>query len=253
MAAQRVLLALSGVAGAMHVSVAGRGAVREEMTMLRDDLVRVFEVSPAYDKRAESGGKYGQHCVDMLWLVKGELGVIQFRLFTGWYKGCVTPPGTVWREMRVVASGSKELSAPMPADIGYHSPKPMYEGQTEMDCHVLPGGKCFYDGSGLNAMNYFAVLVHEGGEKLWEALEREYAQRFEGARRGQCRVYMLQGVRILDTGLVRDAQGARKGQLVAEGRDGVWCYANYTGGRSRLRAEQWLMAKVEQEGEGENV
>lgn len=149
------------------------------MTHPRKYLERIFEISPAYDKRAESGGKYGQHCAEMLWLVKGERGVVQFRLFSGWYKGCVTPPRTEWREMRVARSGDASLSAPMPADIGYHSPNPTYEGQTEMDCHLLPAGKCFYDGSSLNATDYFAVLVHEGGEKLWEALESYYVEHFE--------------------------------------------------------------------------
>jgi hypothetical protein len=39
-----------------------------------------------------------------------------------------------------------------PWDLGYHSPKPLYEGQEpfDLDCDVI-GGPCHYDGSSLSA------------------------------------------------------------------------------------------------------
>lgn len=140
------------------------------------DLTHEFFIYPAYDKRPE----YGQHCVDMLWLVKGPLGVVQFRLFTGWYPDIIGKPDLPWQELSANKKRyADRLDMPMPADIGYHSPKPMYEGQSDMECSLLPGGHCYYDGSSLNADRYFAILVHEGGEALWKALDAYYHERFE--------------------------------------------------------------------------
>ncbi|MCK5017257.1 MAG: hypothetical protein KAS32_09300 [Candidatus Peribacteraceae bacterium] len=34
-------------------------------------------------------------------------------------------------------------------DVGYHSNKPMYEGQDRIDCDLLKKGVCYYDGSSL--------------------------------------------------------------------------------------------------------
>jgi hypothetical protein len=99
-------------------------------------------------------------------LVKGERGVIQFVLFTGWL-----PAPEEFQE---------NVNPPLPADIGYHSPMPMYEGQNPMSgkCDVL-GGVCYYDGSSLNARQPFLVLCNSGGEALWKYLEDTYRSKFE--------------------------------------------------------------------------
>jgi hypothetical protein len=112
----------------------------------------------------------------MLFYVIGKCGVIQFMLMTGWSKGCIPPPDTPWQKMRVI---DEECGKPMPADLGYHSPVPMYEGQTKVDsCEFMPDG-CYYDGSSLNADRIFSILVHEGGDAVWAALEQEYHERFK--------------------------------------------------------------------------
>jgi hypothetical protein len=145
------------------------------------DLTRDIVIYPAYDKRPQ----YSQHCVDMVWMLKGPLGIVQFRLFTGWSVRVIGLPTLDWQELSMSRpryhspEEHEAVSAPMPADIGYHSPKPMYEDQTSMKCELLPQGQCYYDGSTLNADRYFAILVHEGGEALWKALEEYYHERFE--------------------------------------------------------------------------
>jgi hypothetical protein len=151
------------------------------------ELQRELIVYPAYDRRSEG---YGQHCVDMLWLVKGELGVIQFRLFTGWSAAVIGKPDLDWSDLHATLPRMYETTEkvwpPMPADIGYHSPVPKYEGQEPMGkCDLLPQGFCYYDGSGLNADRYFSILVHEGGEALWKALEQYYAELFETTLAGE--------------------------------------------------------------------
>lgn len=68
---------------------------------------------------------------------------------------------------------------PQPADLGYHSPVPMYEGQTKRDdCQYLPGGTCYYDGSSLAAESVFNILVEQGSEGVWKHLEEVYNDRF---------------------------------------------------------------------------
>lgn len=132
------------------------------------ELQRVIEFDKAWDRRSSDPKKdYGVHGVDMRWYVKGPLGVIQFVVYTNWM-------------LSDMGRNRDKIMPPMPADIGYHSPRPMYEGQGQMDpCALLPQGKCYYDGSSLNAERYFDILVAQGGEALWVELEKEYARRFE--------------------------------------------------------------------------
>lgn len=154
------------------------------------ELRHEIEISPAYDHRAE--GK-GQNCVDMTWYVTGPKGVIQFRLFTGWGKQIIPTPERPWQELNIPypCGHDQGLWEPMPADLGYHSYVPLYEEQTTMgSCPRLGGKDCYYDGSGLNAYRIFSILVHEGGDAVWAALEAEYELRFkdveaEGLRREQ--------------------------------------------------------------------
>ncbi len=113
-----------------------------------------------------SGGSHGRHGLEMRWLVIGEKGAIQFLLFAGW-----TPEPERY--------GKEILSPPLPADLGYHSYVPMYEGQEPMHgiCDVL-NTICYYDGSGLNADEPFRVLCNEGGDALWAYLDAVYRNRF---------------------------------------------------------------------------
>lgn len=126
-------------------------------------LERIVKFYPAFDKRDSDPKKdYGIHCVDLLMLVKGEKGAVQFRLFTGWY-----------------LSHLDQKSEPAPADLGYHSLKPIYEDQTPIseNCEWL-NAPCYYDGSGLNAQRVFDVLLKEGSDGVWRELEEYYNEVF---------------------------------------------------------------------------
>lgn len=67
---------------------------------------------------------------------------------------------------------------PMAADIGFHSIKPMYDGQEgRPDCKFLRDTTqlCYYDGSGLNAQNvYKKFLKTFDPETIWVELEKYY-------------------------------------------------------------------------------
>lgn len=66
-------------------------------------------------------------------------------------------------------------------DVGYHSPRPMYEEHSPMgSCHLLEGD-CFYDGSGLQAEKLLERVMVNGeivDDLIWVFLEEYYAWRF---------------------------------------------------------------------------
>ena len=146
-----------------------------------ETLERRFEITPAWDKRSADPSKnYGIGCATMRFYVIGPDGAIQFVCMTGWYphiiKKTTFDDWSDWAELRIRI---QPHDAPLPSDLGYHSPIPRYEGQELMDgnCPIL-NGPCYYDGSGLNAMKPFSILVHEGSDRLWEFLEAYYHETF---------------------------------------------------------------------------
>lgn len=132
-------------------------------------MEHITQINGAWDKRDKDPSKnYGIHGVEMRFVLKGPEGAVQFLLYTGWHLPEVT------REI-----GQQK---PMPADLGYHSPTPRHEGQEQMNdgkgCEYLDGKPCYYDGSGCNAYGMWEVLLKEGSEGVWKALECVYSDLF---------------------------------------------------------------------------
>lgn len=48
------------------------------------------------------------------------------------------------------------------------------------ECKHVKGGKCYYDGSGLNADRVFEILRREGSDGVWRELEEYYTETFGG-------------------------------------------------------------------------
>lgn len=143
---------------------------------------RIVEFGPAWDRRDPTPSKnYGIHGVELRMYLKGPKGAIQFVLYTNWH----LPEVQEELDRKFLArpdSVGLRVRAPMPADLGYHSPVPLWEGQEPMsrECHVLgPGVTCYYDGSSLNAERIYEVLLREGSEGVWKELEEEYHSRFD--------------------------------------------------------------------------
>lgn len=126
---------------------------------------RRVEVTPAYDRR---NAGCGVGSCTLRFLLMGPRGTTQFVMLTGWYL-----PGVEYdfrqQDYRPEAIGM---------DVGYHSPTPMYEGQASMPCDVLPGGRCYYDGSSIAAHGVMRQLIEEGHEAVWRRLEADYMARF---------------------------------------------------------------------------
>jgi hypothetical protein len=126
-----------------------------------------------------AGGSHGIHGLDITFYATGDKGVVQFALSTGW------KPVAVDKNNRfgLVPGMDKETAHlhPLPTDLGYHSPKPMYEGHDALTdkCDVLGGKKCYYDGSGLNANDAYYTLINGGDKELWKFLDQYYLCVFE--------------------------------------------------------------------------
>ena len=139
-------------------------------------LKREIHISPAFDKRSSDPSKnYGIHGVELCFILKGEQGAIQFVIYTNWMLPHV-------REEYDLKT-NHHLCHPIPADIGYHSRTPKYEGQKSLtdDCTVI-GGACYYDGSGLQAEDVFNIMVEKGGDAMWAEMEDRYNQLFNRMR-----------------------------------------------------------------------
>lgn len=140
-----------------------------------------IETEPAYHEVP----KHGVHGLTLGFLLRGDKGAVQFVLYTNWML-----PETYewWSETGKAARHLNEYgeyeSCPLPADLGFHSYKPMYGEQEPLtdSCHILHNKPCYYGGSTLNAKEPFQVLVREGLEGLWKYLEGYYNEVFEEER-----------------------------------------------------------------------
>ena len=123
-----------------------------------------------------AGGYHGLHGLTLWFYVKGDKGVVQASIYTGWI------PTQVERDDLGTRIFDLSGGTPMPMDLGYHAREPQWEGQEVCrdSCWLLDGEPCYYDGSGLNAYDAGYTLVNGGSEELWKFLDGYYRHVFEG-------------------------------------------------------------------------
>jgi len=144
----------------MSASALRRGAfgdVRQEV----DGFTRIVVFEPGYNDPTTGPHSYGRHGMQLRFLLVGPLGATTFLMFTPFV------PGTI-------AHGSIENGHTMAADLGHHWATPTYEGESTYECEYIPGGMCYYDGSGLRADRALTVFVEDGIDALWALLRSEY-------------------------------------------------------------------------------
>jgi hypothetical protein len=141
-------------------------------------MKKEITISAAYDKRDPDPKKnYGMHGCTLSFVLTGELGAVQFVLYTNWQLPHVTEER--WSKYEDDFT-RRLLTEPMPVDLGYHSPKPMYAGQTVVtkSCPYLNDKPCYYDGSGLNAEPVYKLMLEGGSDAVWKELEEYYTHTF---------------------------------------------------------------------------
>lgn len=133
-------------------------------------LERQITITPAYDRRhPDPARNYGIGSATMSFYVSSPLGVVQLVIGMGWY---------LEHAVEEFKHKGTELR-PKAYDLGYHSPRPMYEGQKPRPaCPHLNGQPCYYDGTTLGAVGPFKLLITQGLDALWEFLEAEHRRWF---------------------------------------------------------------------------
>jgi hypothetical protein len=130
-------------------------------------------IRPAYDKRHSDPCKnYGIHACELLFILKGEKATITFLLYTGWHLPNVT--------QEFLERFDHTIYKPTPADIGYHSTVPMYEGHEPMDkvCEFI-GSPCYTGGSSIDSDEFYDELLKKGSKGVWRKMKEYYRERFE--------------------------------------------------------------------------
>lgn len=143
--------------------------------MEQEKLQRIVEMEPAYDKRDPDPSKnYGIHGVNLRMVLKGKKGAVQFLIYTGWHLPHVQ------EELDNKHQLDHLFHKPIPADVGYHSPKPIHGDYkpTSESCPYLDGKPCYCDGSALHAEKVFGILLEKGSDGVWGHLEDYYDRTF---------------------------------------------------------------------------
>lgn len=149
------------------------------LTQVTDGVMsRSITMQPGYDHRS-FGCDHGQHGMTVRFLMQGPLGAVQFVFYL-----LDMVPGN----FEFGNSKPNGVRSIMSVDLGYHSPVPIYENQRQMDCDFILGGRCYYDGSGLDAGPVLEAFAEHGPHAVWAELARMYQGVFvdqEGAGFGQ--------------------------------------------------------------------
>lgn len=140
---------------------------------------RILILHPPFDKTAEN---YGIHGADLTMVLCKDVRAVQFKAFLPVYLPHVVDNLT---------STMHKLYNPfkgMGADVGYHSPYPMFEDHQpiEDDCEFT-GGKCYYDGSSLRAERWYKEWLEKGCDAIWRKLEVEWKDRFNEVSEKSCK------------------------------------------------------------------
>lgn len=140
---------------------------------MSDVFTREVSFRPAFDRRdAEPSKNYGIGSVRITFVLKGELGAVQWMIGTDWDVPSARATRSYYPDQGKVTGW----------DLGYHSPRPLYDGQSPMgECDVLEG-QCFYDGSSLNADLLVENFIAQGDAYVWAALEAYYRFTFADAQ-----------------------------------------------------------------------
>ena len=128
---------------------------------------RQIFIKPAFDWRRESDHRnFGIGSIRIWFILIGEQGAVQWQIGTEWF--------TESARAHLAHFSREPKHKPDGWDLGYHSKEPRWEGQLEMDCDHLPEGKCYYDGSTMNADLLVEGFLNGGDDWVWNRLEAYY-------------------------------------------------------------------------------
>ena len=100
---------------------------------------KIVKFGMPFDRRSDIPSKnYGIGSMQIWFILKGKKGAVQVMIGTQCYLN------ETIREYNLkgidLFEGNKSFDC---WNVGYHSPKPMYKGQSKMDCDSLNKGFCY--------------------------------------------------------------------------------------------------------------
>lgn len=145
-------------------------------------MEKIVKVFPAWDKRNSNPHKnYGINPADMIFVLKGELGAVDFCMNTGWHLPHVKKELEVSQVKRIQDGDTQFpflLVEGRGSSLGWHSRIRNEDYEIERhDCEYT-GGTCYSDVSYSSGDELFNILVQFGTESLWKRLEQEYINAF---------------------------------------------------------------------------
>lgn len=155
------------------------------MISMVGDFERRVLFEPGANYLHETGpSARGQRGMRIRFLLVGRLGAEQFLMSTSW-----TPLGPVDRRVDPYLREAVHVDhwygdppggvvrPPVGYDLGYHWARRLFPDQEPFECDVLPGGRCYYDGSGLAAEWVLREFIAGGEDAVWRQLESRYHAR----------------------------------------------------------------------------
>ena len=139
---------------------------------------KIVKFKMPFDKRDTDPKKnYGIGALIIWFILKKGQSAVQVMISTNSYLNSVIKEYE--KDGRDLFSEGKTYDC---WDVGYHTTKQQYSGQTKSDCDLLKGGKCYYDGSSLRgSVDKVAENFIEHGEKwVWDYLEEDWNRMFGG-------------------------------------------------------------------------
>lgn len=145
---------------------------------MSEKFEKIVTMRGAFDKRDPNPGKnYGIHGMEIRFVLKGEKGATQFLVYTNMHLPHVSKE--LFEKQRGNPGEKYNRFDPMGADIGYHAIEPQYEGQESRECDLLPNGRCYCNGSSLQADEFMPTFLAGGSDAVWEMLEQRYNEWLE--------------------------------------------------------------------------
>lgn len=134
--------------------------------------MRYLTLKPPFDKRNPNPKKdYGIHGMDLIMVLSKNNKAVEFSAFLPVHLTHVVKELALKKDCHFFFEG-------MGANVGYHSPYPIYENQyLHKDCRYI-GCDCYCNGSSLRADEWYQVFLKEGVDKIWEMLESYWLDMF---------------------------------------------------------------------------
>ncbi len=177
----------------------------------------------------------------LTWQLRGHHGTVTFVLMPGWY----TPDDE--RQLRQALGPMQNTmpaapNIPFPIDLGIHWKTPLYKDDQakprdvtgQDNCQYLDDSPCYYDGTGLGAMDMFAAMTRKGNEGIWPGLVNRYEGTLDstGLTEPEKKRRKRPGRFVRGTSVMVDKDLPQAGCILffaLFGRHGIISYAIHTG------------------------